>query len=82
MPVSNHAHQLGRVEARLAEAIKEYIIRPGQRFHLADLTEWVRAKVGNCAPDSPARILRHLRSSGELNYRCVSRANSLYEVTR
>jgi transposase len=72
---------LGRVEARLAEAIREYIIRPGQRFHLSELTEWVRNRVGECAPDSPARILRHLRNTGALNYRCVSRAQSLYEVT-
>lgn len=74
--------QLARVEARIGEAIRDYIVAPGQRFHLTDLTEWVRAKVGDCAPDSPARILRHLRKTGELNYRCVSRSASWYEVLR
>jgi hypothetical protein len=78
----NQTKQLARVEARLAQAIQDYIVRPGQRFHLTDLTEWVRAKVGECAPDSPARILRKLRNDGVLNYRCVNRAQSLYEVTR
>lgn len=80
MPTTNT--NITRTEARLGAAIREYIIRPGQRFHLSDLTEWVRAKVGECAPDSPARVLRHLRANGVLNYRCINRAASLYEVTR
>jgi hypothetical protein len=68
------------LECRIAEAVREYLVRPGQRFHLTDLSEFVRAKVGECAPDSPARIMRELRKAGRLNYACVNRAASLYEV--
>jgi hypothetical protein len=54
--------------------------RPGKRFHMEDLMEYVRARVPNIAPDSSSRIMRDLRQKGRINYRVVSRRNSLYEI--
>lgn len=53
--------------------------KPGDEFHLSDLTAFVWAR-HNTAAGSPDRILRDMRQAGEINYRCVKRDESLYEV--
>ena len=77
---SNGEENLGRVAERISGAVEEFC-GGTQRFHMAELSDFVRDRTG-VAPDSPGRILRQLRSRGKLNYRVVDRRSSLYEMTR
>jgi hypothetical protein len=48
---------------------------------MEELRRFVQAQMkGKVAPGSPERILRQLRQQGELNYKVVSRRQSLYKV--
>ena len=82
---------LERVTSRIAKAIMEFIEVAQRRkfstitnddghFYADDLREHVTARVGTIAPGSADRILRLLRKRGIVNYRVVSRSQSLYEV--
>lgn len=73
---------LSRVRDRLSAHVKAFCEEIGQggRFYAEDLRKSVLAKF-KVAPDSPGRILRDLRQSGELDYCIVNRRQSLYELT-
>lgn len=73
--------ELKRVEERIAEAIVEFC-RNNDRFRAETLRRFVRGRVGIVAPGSPDRVLRDLRQRGFLDYRVVSRSESMYEVIR
>lgn len=68
-----------RVSLRISEVIIEYI-NDNPRFHMESLREYISRSVGWIAPGSPDRILRSLRQQGKLNYRVLSRKDSLYQV--
>ncbi|HEU0180326.1 MAG TPA: hypothetical protein VFV58_39320 [Blastocatellia bacterium] len=70
-----------RVSERIGGAVKAFMReRCGQQFFADDLRRYVRVNVGEVAPGSPDRILRMLRRAGELDYKVVSRSESLYEA--
>lgn len=73
---------LKRVKDRLSAHVLAFCkqIGTGGRFYAEDLRKSVLAKF-KVAPDSPGRILRDLRQSGELDYCIVNRRQSLYELT-
>ncbi len=48
-------------------------------FHMHELTGYV-GRMSNTAPESTARVLRHLRAQGRVDYRCESRAASRYRL--
>lgn len=79
-PEAQHA-QLRRVRERIEAAVLAYCsaLSPPAQFHMEDLTAFVQARVP-VAPDSPGRILRHLRQRKRLAYRVVNRKASLYEL--
>lgn len=70
-----------RVAGRIDEAILNFwqgkLFGPDKQFHAADLHECVETM---SAPASADRILRRLRQQKKLNYRIVSRSQSLYEA--
>lgn len=69
------------VSKRIASAIVEFMAQhKGKRFHAEELRRYVKGKCGEVAPGSPDRILRDLRQGGEIAYRCVSKAESMYEA--
>ncbi len=80
----SHAENLERVLVRIGPVVLAFcreILRQGRpQFHMMELTAYVRRCVGEVAPDSAGRILRDLRKSDALNYRLISRRDSLYEV--
>jgi hypothetical protein len=75
---------LERVNVRIGDYIVDYlnyrlaIGRPG--FTAGELRDRVADHVPGIAPGSTDRILRDLRVRGRINYRVVSRRNSLYEA--
>jgi hypothetical protein len=78
--VNTHSENLQRVKSRIAPAVIEFArARVGGRFTMRELVEYVAGVVG-VAPDSPSRILRDLRQSGELDYVVLSRRDSVYFV--
>lgn len=72
---------LQRVKDRLAAHVKAFCEEIGVhgRFYAEDLRKSVLAKF-KVAPDSPGRVLRDLRQSGELDYVIESRRQSLYKI--
>lgn len=76
---SDAAH-LERVSSRIGAAVLEFC-REHKTFHAGELHRHVEVKTGVSAPASADRILRDLRQRGVVNYRVVSRRESLYEVT-
>ena len=60
-------------------------LRYGGTFYIEELRQFVERKMGpgsHIAPDSPGRILRQLRQQRLLNYKVVSRTQSLYRMVR
>lgn len=82
--MTTHAANLSRVSDRIAEVVVEFCaerIETGRaEFHMDELREAVRLRVGPVAPDSPGRILRDLRWTGRVEYQVVSRKDSRYRV--
>jgi Fe2+ or Zn2+ uptake regulation protein len=70
---------LDRVSSRIGAAVLEFC-REHHQFHAGDLHRHVEDATGIAAPASADRILRDLRQKGVVNYRVVSRRESLYEV--
>jgi len=69
------------VSDRISEAISEFMTeRRGRQFHAEELRQHVRSRCGEVAPGSPDRILRDLRQSGRISYKCISKSASLYEA--
>lgn len=77
------AEHLERVTVRIGAAILAFCRdhrERGRRFYMDELRAFVEAHAGSVAPASPDRVLRQLRQSGRVQYRVVSRRESLYEV--
>lgn len=68
-----------RVSSRIGGAVVEFC-RANRMFHAGELHRHVELATGVSAPASADRILRDLRKRGVVNYRVVSRGESLYEV--
>jgi len=75
---------LERVSLRVAASVIRFCIERLQRgepeFHAEDLRTWVIQETGIAAPASADRILRDLRQRGIIQYRVLSRRESLYVV--
>lgn len=71
--------QLDRVCSRIAAAIVGFAVA-GRQFRADELRQHVKAECGELAPGSADRVLRDLRKRGLVNYRCINRKDSLYEV--
>jgi hypothetical protein len=82
--METHAQNLERVSLRIAAAVHRFfrlvLDRSSHRFHADDLRRYVIAQTGIAAPASADRVLRHLRQTRQLDYRLVSRRESLYEA--
>lgn len=81
-PASNADH-IDRVSDRIGSLIVSFCrsrLDLAPEFHMVELTSWI-ARHHAIAPDSPGRILRHLRKQGALDYRVLSRRDSLYQLT-
>lgn len=80
--MSEQQKNLERVSTRIAGHIKKFFANrvPGNQFRIEELRTYVQDQGEEIAPDSPGRILRDLRQKGVLDYRIVSRKDSLYEV--
>src|SRR5262245_47580058 len=71
---------LDRVSARIGRAILDFC-RAHKRFYAEELRSYViRVTPGKVAPGSADRVLRDLRQRHVLNYRVLSRRESLYEM--
>lgn len=75
----NPRGHLDRVSTRIGAAIIAYC-RQHEQFHVDDLRKHVIREVGIVAPASSDRILRQLRQQKRLDYKVVSRRESLYQV--
>jgi hypothetical protein len=74
---------LDRVSQRIAPAVLAFCQSIGlKEFFADDLRRYVRRMVGEVAPGSPDRVLRDLRRKGMIDYRVVSRSESLYQMLR
>lgn len=77
---AQHA-QLRRVMTNIADVVRAFCrSRTGCTFTAADLVAYVVARMPAVAPDSPGRILRELRRSGDVDVELVDRAGSRYRV--
>jgi hypothetical protein len=75
--------QIKRVRGKIHQAILHFfgILRPHSQFTGAALYIHIQDRcTEEIAPDSPGRIMRLLRTEGLINYKVVSRKDSLYEV--
>ena len=54
--------------------------RPGDEFHINELTRYVWRTAPHIAADSPRRVMAALKADGKLNYELVNRSQSLYRV--
>lgn len=78
--MTTHAENHDRVKQAIRQPIIAFCnAHAGRRFHMDDLTRYVRSHVPT-APDSAGRILRALRQEGVIDYRLVSRSASEYEI--
>lgn len=70
-----------RVKTRIGSLVRQFY-KPGKVFHLKELTDFVTDGIGiYIAPTSPYRIMALMRQQNELNYKVLSRSQSLYEFT-
>ena len=76
--MSEQQEQLTRVTSRIGQAILEFC-SPGRQFHADELREFVAERC-SVAPGSADRVLRDLRKRRLINYKVLSRAQSLYRV--
>ncbi len=80
-PREEQRRQLARVAGAIGEAVLAFArAHVGREFRGSELLAHVTASCGPVAPDSPSRVLRALQRTGQVSYRVVSRAESLYEV--
>lgn len=77
----SHSEQLRRVKSKTAEAILQFFgtLGAGETFHAQQLRDYV-ASIVPVAPSSPDRVMRDMRTCGQLRYELVSRKDSLYRV--
>lgn len=81
MEPSEQSDQLDRVLNTLDQLIIDWYEDHGEQyqFHLGEFTRDILNK-RLCSPCSPFRVMSHLRKRGIINYRCINRAQSLYET--
>jgi hypothetical protein len=74
--------ELERVSLRISASILAFYQERGLEsfFRADDLREWVSQEVGPIAPGSADRIMRDLRQKRLINYKVVSRSESLYQI--
>ncbi len=77
----NNDEHLERVSSRIGQAIIDFC-RRNPKFHADDLRQHVILATGITAPASADRVLRDLRQRKVIDYRVVSRKESLYEVVK
>lgn len=75
--------QLERVKSNIAPLIMAWFAgqKPGNEFHINQLTRYVWKTAPNVAADSPRRVMAALKAEGKVHYRLIDRARSLYRVT-
>jgi hypothetical protein len=73
------AAHLSRVKSRIVHAILTFL-RAHKRFRADDLRKYVAETTGIAAPASADRVLRDLRQRKIIDYRVISRRESLYET--
>jgi len=82
MPTVN-APWLQDVTSRIGAFVHDFCIlrldRGKPEFHADDLRRFV-AERAFVAPGSADRVLRLMRKRGEVKYRCINRAQSLYRL--
>lgn len=76
------AEQLERVRVAIDPLVLAFFAarRPGDEFHVNDLTRHVWRTAPRVAADSPRRVMAALKDAKKLNYELVSRSRSLYRV--
>lgn len=81
--MNEQTENITRVRETIAPHIVNFIKEhEGREFHNADLQKYVSEHVnGFVSPESPGRILRDLRANGKIDYKLVSRSQSLYRAT-
>ena len=79
--VIDQKKQLQRVGIRIRNSVIEFCSNH-DAFHADELRKHVTEECGDVAPGSADRILRDLRMKGVLDYKVVSRRESLYEILR
>lgn len=77
--------QLNRVETNIGKTIKAFftgrLSGPMRQFRGDELRQFVNDNTNKTvAPASADRVMRSLRRQGVINYRLVSRSQSLYEA--
>lgn len=79
---TEQAAQLERVRVAIDPLVLAFFAtkRPGDEFHVNDLTRHVWRTAPHVAADSPRRVMAALKDAGKLNYELVSRSQSLYRV--
>jgi hypothetical protein len=78
----NDDYYLEPVSSLMARAILEFFSerKPGSTFKAGELYRHVSAEAGGTAPASADCIVRAMRQKKGLNYTCISRRYSLYQV--
>jgi hypothetical protein len=70
-----------RVYKDISPAILDFFANKGfVEFTSNELLAHVRKTHPTVAPESPTRIMRGLRSEGEINYESIKRAKALYRI--
>lgn len=79
---TEQATELRRVRVTIDPLVLAFFAtkRPGDEFHVNDLTRHVWQTAPHVAADSPRRVMAALKDAGKLNYELVSRSQSLYRV--
>lgn len=81
--MSEQREHIERVNAKIASHVRNFVtvsLHTKPQFSADELRQYVCQRVSNIAPDSPSRILRMQRAKRAINYRVVSRKDSLYEA--
>lgn len=72
--------EMQRVSGKIAQSVVAFCrLHVGEEFHASDLADYVMARCGG-SPSSADRVLRSLRSSGQVDVTLEDRSQSLYRV--
>ncbi len=79
--MTEQTENLERVNKKIGALVRGFVSELadfGGRFTIDDLLTYVTQREPRISPDSPSRILRAERQKGRINYKCISRSESLY----
>lgn len=81
-PATEQEQELLRVEGAIANLVQQFFdgLEVGKQFCMSDLTRFVQ-DYHQCAPDSPGRVARQMKKTGQVQYEVVCRAHSKYRKT-